>query len=52
MPAHKEHQPKERTTAQLWSRRETLKKRRAEIDAEITEIDAKLKAELEWNQTA
>jgi hypothetical protein len=36
-----------RSTSQLWSRRQTLKDRRADIDAEIAEIETKLKAELE-----
>jgi hypothetical protein len=43
-------EPKERSAAQLWGRRDTLKKRRAEIDAELAEIEAKLKAELESSQ--
>ena len=48
MPSAKEQtQEPERSTAQLWSRRDTLKKRRAVLDAEIAEIEATLKSELE-----
>ena len=44
-----QNEEKQKSTAQLWSRRETLKKRKADIDAEIAKIDAKLRAELEAN---
>jgi hypothetical protein len=51
MQAPKEPQPEELSTPQLWRRRETLKKRRArinaEIDAEMAEIDVKLQSELD-----
>jgi hypothetical protein len=43
-------QPKDRSTVQLWGRRDTRKKRRSESDAELAEHDAKLKAELKSNQ--
>jgi hypothetical protein len=51
MPAQKEEQPEVMSTPQLWRRRETLKKRRArinaEIDAELAGIDVKLQSELD-----
>jgi hypothetical protein len=43
-------EPEERSTVQLWGRRDTRKKRRSESDAELAEHDAKLKAELKSNQ--
>jgi hypothetical protein len=53
MPAAKEpqHEPQaEPTTVQLWQRRQRLTERLANINAELAEINAKLKAELEGNQ--
>jgi hypothetical protein len=46
-PMPKQHEAeKPRTTSQLWSRLETINRRRAELDAEAAEITATLEAVL------